>query len=73
MRQLWYEIGIVGGALSLAMAIVAWLAPESLRSVGGAAVVGFLLGAGFHVGFEVTGLNLAYCRVGHACRSSGGG
>jgi hypothetical protein len=67
LAQLALEIAIVAATLAAAMAGVAWAWPSSLRSVSGAAVVGLVLGALFHVGFEVTGLNGAYCRVGHAC------
>lgn len=68
MRQLLLEVVIVAVSLAGAMAAVAWLLPGALRGVPRAALVGLVLGALFHLGFEATGLNAMYCRVGAACR-----
>ncbi len=68
MQQLAIEVVIVAVSLAGAMAAVAWLLPGWLRGVPRAALVGLVLGALFHLGFELTGLNAMYCRVGAACR-----
>ena len=65
--RLWIEAGIVGACLAAALAIVAWLRPDLLRTPTSAAWVGLALGAAFHLAFEATGLNATYCRTGHAC------
>lgn len=67
MNQLVLEVGIVGASLAGAMAAIAWLFPAWLRGMPRAAMVGFVLGALFHLVFEATGLNAMYCRSGHAC------
>ena len=69
LLQLGLEIAVVGVTLAVAMALVAWMWPSMLRSIRGAATMGFVLGALFHLTFEISGLNGAYCRVGHACVS----
>ena len=60
---------MVGLALALAMAALAWLFPAGLRGPLAAAGTGFVLGAAFHLAFEATGLNATYSRTGHACTS----
>ena len=67
VRHLGVEVFVVGGLMTLALAGVSRWFPASLRSVPMAALVGFILGALFHLGFEFTGLNRAYCSTGHAC------
>ena len=66
-RQLLLEVVVVALALAAALAGVAWAWPAALRGVRGAALAGLALGAALHLGFEATGLNGAYCSVGHAC------
>ena len=70
MRQLVAEMGIVGLALAVVLASMAWLWPASLRSPASAAATGLVLGALVHAGFELSGLNAVYCTVGHACAAS---
>lgn len=67
--QLALEVAVVGAVLAAALACVAWLVPGALRSVWKAALTGLVLGAGVHLGFELSGLNRMYCDVGHACAS----
>lgn len=64
-RQLVLEIVIVALALALALAAVAAVWPVTTMWRGFA--TGLILGALFHLGFEIVGLNAMYCRVGHAC------
>jgi len=70
MKQLAIEAGIVGVTLALAMAGLAAWWPAALRGPKAAALAGLALGVAFHLGFEVTGLNGAYCRSGHACSAA---
>ncbi len=67
-RQFLLELVVVALALAAALGGVAWARPAALGSVQGAALAGLALGAALHAGFEVSGLNGVYCRVGHACR-----
>lgn len=67
IKHLSLEVAVVGGLMALALAGVSHWSPASLRSVPMAALVGFILGALFHLGFEFTGLNRTYCSTGHAC------
>jgi uncharacterized membrane protein (DUF441 family) len=56
----------VGVALALALAL---LVSRGVRitSFKTALAVGLVVGAALHVLFELSGLNGAYCRMGHAC------
>lgn len=60
---------IVAVTLAVAMAGVAWVRPSALSTVPAAAATGLVMGTLFHLGFELSGMNGAYCRVGHACVS----
>ena len=61
-RQLAIETLIVAATLAAAMA-----------GVAAAALTGLALGALFHLGFELSGLNEKYCRVGNACSAAAAG
>ena len=67
MKALVVEAVIVGVALSAALAALAAWTPQALRGAWRAAATGLVLGALFHLGFEASGLNAAYCVSGHAC------
>lgn len=68
MKQLVLETVVVAVCLSLALALVALASPGALASPARAALTGLIVGAAFHLGFELAGLNAAYCVTGHACR-----
>lgn len=72
-RQLAIETLIVAATLAAAMAGVAAAAPGAMRGPGAAALTGLALGALFHLGFELSGLNEKYCRVGNACSAAAAG
>ena len=60
------EAFVVGVVLALCLAIVVrFITP--LRSPRDAAIVGLLLGAAVHLGFEASGANGWYCAHGSAC------
>ncbi len=63
------ELAAVAGVLAVALALLAWLAPRALASPTAAGLTGLALGAAIHAGFEASGLNAVYCRIGHACRA----
>lgn len=67
MRRLVIEALVVGLALAAALGAVRWALPSTCSSVGAAAATGLVVGAAFHVVFELAGLNAAYCKTGHAC------
>lgn len=71
MLRLVTEMGVVGIVLAAVLACVTWLWPGSLSTPSRAAWSGLLLGAVVHGGFEVSGLNSAYCTTGHACQAMG--
>lgn len=65
MPSLLTEALVVGAALALTLAAVVRFSP--LRSPRDAAIIGFLLGAALHLGFEASGANGWYCVHGAAC------
>jgi RsiW-degrading membrane proteinase PrsW (M82 family) len=66
MPSLFAEALSVGVVLALCLAIVVqFITP--LRSARDAAIVGLLLGAAVHLGFEASGANGWYCSHGNAC------
>lgn len=69
MNQLILEAVVVGATLALVLGLVAAASPRWLAAPARAAVTGLIVGAGFHLAFEILGLNKKYCVVGHACSS----
>jgi hypothetical protein len=65
MLQLFVE-AISVGVLLAPVLLAAWYAvnPSSPWSI---LLMGFVIGVLFHLACEVTGVNLWYCRHGHAC------
>lgn len=65
MFRLFAEAGIVGAILAILLLISLRVAqPVSNKDI---LILGFVLGAGFHLGCEVAGINRQYCKTGHAC------
>jgi hypothetical protein len=61
------EATVVGALVAIALLLVTWISgPITVRK---SMLVGFLVGAVFHLAFEFTGLNARYCTTGHACIS----
>jgi RsiW-degrading membrane proteinase PrsW (M82 family) len=66
MPSLFLEALSVGAVLALCLAIVVrYITP--LQSARDAAIIGLLLGAAVHLGFEASGANGWYCTHGSAC------
>jgi ABC-type arginine/histidine transport system permease subunit len=61
------EAIVVGGGLAVLMA-VAHAMGHRPSSVGQAALLGFIMGAFFHIACELSGINKWYCMNGAACR-----
>jgi hypothetical protein len=60
------EATVVGIVLAIVLAI-AVAARGPIATVPAALATGLVLGAAVHLGFEVAGLNRAYCTTGAAC------
>ena len=61
------EATVVGALVALAMLLTTILfGPITMKT---SLIAGFLIGAGFHLAFEFSGLNARYCTTGHACVS----
>lgn len=65
--RLWLEAAVVGIVTAIALALVRIAVPGAYGSVAATALTGLLVGAAFHLGFELAGLNRVYCKTGHAC------
>lgn len=66
--SLLFEAVFVGVTLASCLSLAVSLYPRTVTTGYSAAVLGFCLGAGLHLGFELIGLNKTYCVSGHACR-----
>ena len=65
MLRLLFEAGFVGAALAVLLLISLRVAqPVSNRDI---LILGFVLGALFHIVCELTGINKQYCKTGRAC------
>lgn len=65
MTSLTFEALFVGAFLAVVLGLTAALV--DISSPVTAVFVGFVLGVGTHLFFEITGLNARYCSIGHAC------
>lgn len=68
--RLAFEALVVGLLVAAALGAISWAWPAALRGPARAALVGMAVGVAFHLGFELFGLNAAYCRTGHACTAA---
>jgi len=67
MPNVFIEATVVGAMLA---PILTWSMYQfNPQTTVGMLVLGFALGFLFHLFCEVVGLNLMYCRHGHACQS----
>ena len=65
------EATVVGALVAVALLVTTILfGPITVKT---SLIVGFLIGAGFHLAFEFSGLNARYCSTGHACVSGASG
>lgn len=67
MSNLWFEATAVGVILAIVLALVRIAVPGAFGSTLATAASGLAVGAAFHLGLELAGLNRIYCVSGHAC------
>ncbi|MBU6162801.1 MAG: hypothetical protein KGO50_16925 [Myxococcales bacterium] len=68
MANLAIEAGIVALTLAAILVVVFVALPRAFSSTASVALTGVAVGAAIHLGFELAGLNAAYCTIGHACQ-----
>lgn len=67
MLRLFLEAGFVGFLLAILLLLsLRVMRPETNRDI---LLLGFVLGALFHLACEASGINKLYCRSGYACRA----